>query len=137
MATILPFLAKPIQGAAQRGRSSLAYCNQPVDNYDLDDGLKLDDSGRLSLGRVVRLAAAPSQTLADMTEKVEVLVARLTDDEAGAGLCRAEVHLLTSVLHDLKAFAVISATAPLGSMHQGADAAAREYSHAVPAESAY
>ena len=59
----------------------------------------------ISLGLVASLAAAPSQTLAVLARKVEVLVARLASDENDAGLCVAEAKLLKSVLHDLQAFA--------------------------------
>ena len=51
------------------------------------------------------LAAAPSQSLAGLVTKVEVLVARLApDDGTDAGLCLAEASLLRSVLRDLRAF---------------------------------
>jgi hypothetical protein len=54
---------------------------------------------------VASLAAVPSQSLADLVTKVEVLAARLTpDDGTDAGLCLAEASLLRSVLYDLRAF---------------------------------
>jgi len=56
---------------------------------------------------VASLAAAPSQSLAGLVTKVEVLVARLApDDGTDAGLCIAEASLLWSVLRDLQAFVI-------------------------------
>ncbi|WP_043342282.1 hypothetical protein [Belnapia moabensis] len=125
MATILPFPAQVLGGTAQPSRSSLARYKQPITPSDWDKGLEADDSGRPSLGRVAGLAATSSQTLADMTEKAEVLLARLADDEAGAGLCQAEVQLLTSLLQDLRAFALISPAGSRSPVHEETDAAAR------------
>ena len=62
-----------------------------------------EDNGDLEM--VASLAAAPSQSLAGLVTKVEVLVARLApDDGTDAGLCLAETSLLRSVLRDLRAF---------------------------------
>jgi hypothetical protein len=62
-----------------------------------------EDNGDLEM--VASLAAAPSQSLAVLVTKVEVLVARLApDDGTDAGLCLAEASLLQSVLCDLRAF---------------------------------
>jgi hypothetical protein len=65
-----------------------------------------DDTGdNGGLATVASLAAAPSQSLAGLVTKVEVLVARLApDDGTDAGLCLAEASLLRSVLCDLRAF---------------------------------
>ena len=65
-----------------------------------------DDTGdNGDLETVAGLAAAPSQSLAGLVTKVEVLVARLApDDGTDAGLCIAEASLLRSVLCDLRAF---------------------------------
>jgi hypothetical protein len=53
-----------------------------------------------SLETEASLAAAPSQSLAGLVTKVEVLVARLApDDGTDAGLCLAEVSLLRSLMH--------------------------------------
>ena len=61
------------------------------------------DNGELEM--VASLAAAPSQSLAGLVTKVEVLAARLAPDEGtDAGLCIAEASLLRSVLRDLRAF---------------------------------
>ncbi len=121
MATILLFPTRHPRDAAQHGRSSLAYYNEPVAEYGLDDGSPEDAGDRPGLGHVAGLAAVPSRTLAALTEKVEVLVARLIDDDAG--LCRVEMQLLASVLQDLRAFAAAPAVAPIGPAHEGQDAA--------------
>ena len=116
MAAILLFPTRHVRDAAEQGYHTLAYCNEALAAFGLDEGLELDGDDRPSLARVAGLAATPSQTISGLTEKVEVLVARLVDDEAGAGLCRAEARLLTSVLQDLRAFAatpVIQALSPV------------------------
>lgn len=60
-----------------------------------------------SLEMVASLAAAPSQSLAVLVTKMEVLVARLVpDDGTDTGLCLAEASLLRSVLRDLQAIAM-------------------------------
>jgi hypothetical protein len=74
---------------------------------DVDAGAwsEADAADNGSLERVASLAATPSQSLAVLAAKMEVLVARLApDDGADAGLCIAEVNLLRSVLCDLRAF---------------------------------
>jgi hypothetical protein len=64
---------------------------------------------------VASLAAAPSQSLAGLVTKVEVLVARLApDDGTDAGLCLAEASLLRSVLRDLRAFVMDAVFAARG-----------------------
>jgi hypothetical protein len=64
---------------------------------------------------VASLAAVPSQSLAVLTTKMEVLVARLTpDDGTDTGLCLAEASLLRSVLRDLRAFAMDTVVAAQG-----------------------
>jgi hypothetical protein len=61
------------------------------------------DNGDLEI--VASSAAAPSQSLASLVTKLEVLVALLApDDGTDAGLCIAEASLLRSVLRDLRAF---------------------------------
>lgn len=65
-----------------------------------------DDAGDIGdLDAVASLAAAPSQSLVGLMDKMQVLVARLApDDGTDAGLCLAEANLLRSVLRDLQAF---------------------------------
>ena len=72
-----------------------------------------EDNGDLEM--VASLAAAPSQSLAGLVTKVEVLVARLApDDGTDAGLCLAEASLLRSVLRDLRAFVMDAVSAAQG-----------------------
>src|SRR3978361_2267981 len=71
------------------------------------------DNGDLEM--VASLAAAPSQSLAGLVTKVEVLVGRLApDDGTDAGLCIAEASLLRSVLRDLQASVINAVFAPRG-----------------------
>lgn len=49
-----------------------------------------DAPNETSLDAVMRLAASPSATLVELTSKVAILVARLADEAADAGLCLAE-----------------------------------------------
>ena len=68
-----------------------------------------------SLEAVASLAAAPSQSLAGLVTKVEVLVARLApDDGTDTGLCLSEASLLRSVLCDLRAFVMDAVFAAQG-----------------------
>jgi hypothetical protein len=61
------------------------------------------------------LAVVPSQSLAFLAAKMEVLVARLAlDDGTDAGLCMAGASLLRSVLRDLRAFVMDTALAAQG-----------------------
>ena len=54
---------------------------------------------------IASMAALPSQSLANLMAKMEVLLARLApDDGTETSLCIAEVSLLRSVLRDLQAF---------------------------------
>ena len=72
-----------------------------------------EDNGDLEM--VASLAAAPSQSLAGLVTKVEVLVARLApDDGTDAGLCIAEASLLRSVLRELQAFVMDAVFAARG-----------------------
>ena len=75
-----------------------------------------DDTGdNGDLETVASLAAAPSQSLAGLVTKVEVLVARLApDDGTDTGLCLAEASLLRSVLRDLRAFVMDAVFAAQG-----------------------
>jgi hypothetical protein len=71
------------------------------------------DNGDLEM--VASLAAAPSQSLAGLVTKVEVLVGRLApDDGTDAGLCIAEASLLRSVLRDLQASVINAVFAARG-----------------------
>ena len=71
------------------------------------------DNGELEM--VASLAAAPSQSLAGLVTKMEVLVARLApDDGTDTGLCLAEASLLRSVLRDLRAFVMDAVFAAQG-----------------------
>jgi len=71
------------------------------------------DNGDLEM--VASLAAAPSQSLAGLASKMEVLVARLApDDDPDAGLCMAEASLLRSVLRDLRTFVTSAVCAAQG-----------------------
>jgi hypothetical protein len=68
-----------------------------------------------SLEKVASLAATPSQSLAVLVTKMEVLVTRLApEDGTDAGLCLAEASLLRSVLCDLRAFAMDTVFAAQG-----------------------
>ena len=84
---------------------------------DVDAGAWSEDdtADNGSLEMVASLAAAPSQSLAVLATKMEVLVARLApDDGTDAGLCIAEVSLLRSVLCDLRAFVMDAVFAAQG-----------------------
>ncbi|TDH56358.1 hypothetical protein E2C06_36380 [Dankookia rubra] len=105
MADILLFPAGRTSGAAHRTDAPqlqpAALAAVPdAEAWPEDDA---GDNGDLEM--VASLAAAPSQSLAVLATKMEVLVARLApDDDPDAGLCMAEVNLLRSVLRDLRAF---------------------------------
>ena len=74
---------------------------------DADAGMEDDTADDGGLETVASLAAAPSQSLAVLVTKMEVLVTRLApSDGTDAGLCLAEASLLRSVLRDLRAFAM-------------------------------
>ncbi len=111
MAEILSFTTRPLTGRvpydpACPGTTPSHPAYASTGDLDEDGGAEEDAPGGIRLGLVARLAAAPSRTLADLTHKAEVLVARLApDDGAESGLCAAEVALLQSVLRDLRAVA--------------------------------
>ena len=95
-----------------RRSSRLRHSQQSLDAeaWPEDD---TGDNGGLEM--VASLAAAPSQSLAGLVTKVEVLVARLApDDGTDAGLCLAEASLLRSVLCDLRAFVMDAVFAAQG-----------------------
>ena len=105
MADILPFPARRASVAAHRTDApqleAMALAAVPdAEAWPEDD---TEDNGDLEM--VASLAAAPSQSLAGLAAKMEVLVARLApDDGPDAGLCMAEASLLQSVLRDLRTF---------------------------------
>jgi hypothetical protein len=104
MADILLF---PVERApaAQRPGALRPQAEASVADPDMDAWFEDDTVATGSLETVASLAAAPSQSLAGLVTKVEVLVARLApDDGTDAGLCIAEASLLRSVLHDVRAF---------------------------------
>jgi hypothetical protein len=106
MAEILLFPTEQLVGAAPCTQVRPSEVEGLAVEADADEWPEEDALDGTSLGLVASLAAAPSQTLAVLARKVEVLVARLaSDEENDAGLCLAEAKLLKSVLHDLQAFA--------------------------------
>ena len=105
MADILFFPAEHAVTTARRSVApQLRAAAIPVDVED--EAWPADDDAETGgLEAVASLAAAPSQSLAVLATKMEVLVARLApDDGTDAGLCLAEASLLRSVLRDLRAF---------------------------------
>ncbi|HUS15123.1 MAG TPA: hypothetical protein VM536_08925 [Chloroflexia bacterium] len=107
MADILlfPVLVERALAAAHCPGAPQFQAEASVADPDTDAWLEDDALGIGSLERVASLAAAPSQSLAGLVTKLEVLVARLApDDGTDAGLCLAETSLLRSVLRDLRAF---------------------------------
>jgi hypothetical protein len=94
-ANILFFPAERASAAAHRYDTlqSQAAALAAASNAEAWPEGDTDDNGNLEM--VASLAAAPSQSLAGLVTKVEVLVARLTPD---AGLCLAEASLLVSRL---------------------------------------
>ena len=105
MADILLFPAEQASVAAHRhdelqSQAAAFAAASKAEAWPEDD---TGDNGDLET--VASLAAAPSQSLAGLVTKVEVLVARLApNDETDAGLCLAEASLLRAVLRDLRAF---------------------------------
>ena len=105
MADILLFPAERVFVAAHRTdapqlQTAALAAVLDAEAWSEDD---TEDNGDLEI--VASLAAAPSQSLAVLVTKVEVLVGRLApDDGTDAGLCLAEASLLRSVLCDVRAF---------------------------------
>jgi len=96
----MPIMADILLFSTER-TSAAALAAAPEAEAWLEDDT--GDNGELEM--VASLAAAPSQSLAGLVTKMEVLVARLApDDGSDAGLCIAEASLLRSVLRDLRAF---------------------------------
>jgi hypothetical protein len=105
MADILLFPAERASTAAHRSDSLRSPVAALAARFDAEAWSE-DDAGDIGdLDAVASLAAAPSQSLAGLVDKMQVLVARLApDDGTEAGLCLAEANLLRSVLRDVRAF---------------------------------
>jgi len=115
MADILFFPVKRALAAAHRTgalqfQAAVSVADPEAEAWPEDD---TGDNGDLET--VAGLAAAPSQSLAGLVTKMEVLVARLApDDGTDTGLCLAEASLLRSVLCDLRAFVMDAVVAAQG-----------------------
>jgi hypothetical protein len=105
MADILLFPAERTSVAVHQYDASQTQAEALATSLDADTWPE-DDTGDIGeLATVASLAAAPSQSLAVLVSKVEVLVARLApDDGTDTGLCLAEASLLRSVLRDVRTF---------------------------------
>jgi hypothetical protein len=107
MADILLFPTSRAVAVAHRTDAPQPQAGVLATDSDADAWSEGDTADTGSLEMVASLAAMPSQSLAVLTTKMEVLVARLApDDGTDAGLCLAEASLLRSVLRDLRAFAM-------------------------------
>ena len=105
MADILLFPAERASTAAHHNDALRSQTVAVVATPEADASPEDDAGDNGSLEMVASLAAAPSQSLAGLVTKVEILVARLApDDGTDAGLCLAEASLLRSVLRDLRTF---------------------------------
>ena len=108
MADILPYATQWHATAAHNSRRVLSQPATSENTLYADIPVEAAAAEWSDLGKVARMAEVPSQTLATLTDKMEVLVSRLADEDADAGLCGAEAKLLRSVLQDLRAFAAAS-----------------------------
>ena len=105
MADILLFPAERASAVAHQYDAPQLQAEASVADPSIDVWFDDDAVGTGSLEMVASLAAAPSQSLAGLVTKVEILVGRLAPDGGtDAGLCIAEASLLRSVLRDLRAF---------------------------------
>jgi hypothetical protein len=105
MADILLFPAERAGAVAQRTDALQPQTGTLAAAFEADAWAEDDTADHGGLATVASLAAAPSQSLAVLVTKMEVLVARLApDDGTDASLCLAEVSLLRFVLRDLRAF---------------------------------
>ena len=105
MADILLFPVERALAAAHQDDAPHTQAAALAASLDVDAWPEDDTGDNGGLATVASLAAAPSQSLAGLVSKVEVLVARLApDDGTDTGLCIAEASLLRSVLRDLRAF---------------------------------
>ena len=115
MADILLFPAERAGAAAHRTDALQPQTGALAAAFDADAWVEDDTADHSGLATVASLAAAPSQSLAVLATKMEVLVARLApDDGSDAGLCIAEANLLRSVLRDLRAFVMDAVFAAQG-----------------------
>ena len=116
MADILLFPAERASVAAHRYDAPQSPGRGTRSSSPTAEAWPEDDTGdNGDLEMVASLAAAPSQSLAGLVTKMEVLVARLApDDGTDAGLCLAEASLLRSVLRDLRAFVMDAVFAAQG-----------------------
>jgi hypothetical protein len=115
MADILFFPVERALAAAHRTGALQFQAAASVADPEAEAWPEDDTGGHGDLETVASLAAAPSQSLAGLVTKVEVLVARLApDDGTDAGLCIAEASLLWSVLRDLQAFVMDAVFAARG-----------------------
>jgi hypothetical protein len=115
MADILSFPVERASVAAYRYDAPQLQAEALAASLDADAWPGDDTGDNGGLATVASLAAAPSQSLASLVTKVEVLVARLApDDGTDTGLCLAEASLLRSVLRDLRAFVMDAVFAAQG-----------------------
>ena len=113
MADILLFPAE--RALASPHRPDAPQPQMEVLVADADAEVEDDAAGDGGLKTVANLAAAPSQSLAVLVTKMEVLVTRLAPgDGTDAGLCLAEANLLRSVLRELRIFAMDAVFAAQG-----------------------
>ena len=115
MADILLFPAGRASGAAHQYDAPQLQAAALAAPPDAEAWPEDDARDNGDLEAVASLAAAPSQSLAGLASKMEVLVARLApDDDPDAGLCIAEASLLRSVLRDLRTFVTNAVCAAQG-----------------------
>lgn len=115
MADILLFPAERASAVAHQYDAPQLQTEASVTDPGMDAWFDDDAVGTGSLEMVASLAAVPSQSLAGLVTKVEILVGRLApDDGTDAGLCIAEASLLRSVLRDLRAFVMDAVFAAQG-----------------------
>jgi hypothetical protein len=115
MADILLFPTKQVPVAAHQYDAPQFQTEAAVADPGTDAWFEDDTVASGSLETVASLAAVPSQSLAGLATKMEVLVARLApDDGIDTGLCLAEASLLRSVLRDLRAFVMDAVFAAQG-----------------------
>jgi hypothetical protein len=115
MADILLFPAERAGAVAHRSDAPQSQTEALAAAFDAEAWAENDTADIGSLATVASLAAAPSQSLAVLVTKMEMLVARLAPgDGIDAGLCLAEANLLRSVLRDLRAFVMDAVFAAQG-----------------------
>ena len=115
MADILLFPAERALAATHRSDAPQPKAEAPAAASDADAWTEDTTADHGDLETVASLAAVPSQSLAVLVTKMEVLVARLAPgDGTDAGLCLAEANLLQSVLRELRNFAMDAVFAARG-----------------------